>query len=176
MAWLVHFYTALSAPIGLLAALAVFAGDLRTAFIALAVTTFIDSTDGLLARYFRVKEVLPALMDARRATRRLQIWCGASSTGQEPYSIAMTLLDVPELASWSVDILATDISTDVLARARGGLYSQLEVNRGLPAAHLVKYFEKKGLEWQISDRIEVAAQNHVTTVVGTAGNRLDSSE
>ncbi len=99
------------------------------------------------------KEVLPALMDARRATRRLQIWCGASSTGQEPYSIAMTLLDVPELASWSVDILATDISTDVLARARGGLYSQLEVNRGLPAAHLVKYFEKKGLEWQISDRI-----------------------
>ena len=99
------------------------------------------------------KEVLPAIMDARRATRRLNIWCGASSTGQEPYSIAMTLLDMPELATWTVDILATDISTDVLARARSGLYSQLEVNRGLPAAQLVKHFQKKGLEWQISDRI-----------------------
>ena len=99
------------------------------------------------------KEVLPALVEARRATRRLNIWCGASSTGQEPYSIAMTLLDMPELANWNVEILATDISTDVLARARSGLYSQLEVNRGLPASYLVKYFEKKGLEWQISDRI-----------------------
>lgn len=99
------------------------------------------------------KEVLPALMESRRTTRRLGIWCGASSTGQEPYSVAMTLLDTPELAGWHVDILATDISTDVLARARAGLYSQLEVNRGLPASYLVKYFEKKGLEWQISERV-----------------------
>jgi chemotaxis protein methyltransferase CheR len=97
--------------------------------------------------------VLPKMMEARRATRRLQIWCGASSTGQEPYSIAMTMLDMPELASWTVDILATDISTDVLTRARNGLYSQLEVNRGLPATHLVKYFEKKGLEWQINQKL-----------------------
>jgi chemotaxis protein methyltransferase CheR len=99
------------------------------------------------------KEVLPALMEARRATRRLQIWCGASSTGQEPYSIAMTVLDMPELATWTIDILATDISTDVLARAKAGLYSQLEVNRGLPAPYLVKHFEKKGLEWQIAQKI-----------------------
>jgi chemotaxis protein methyltransferase CheR len=99
------------------------------------------------------REVLPAMMKVRHATRRLQIWCGASSTGQEPYSIAMTLLEMPELASWDIDIVATDISTDVLDRARAGKYSQLEVNRGLPATHLVKYFEKKGLEWQIAERV-----------------------
>ncbi len=65
MAWLVHFYTALSAPLGLYAALAVFSGDFRTAFLALAVTTFIDSTDGWLARQLRVKEALPGFDGAR---------------------------------------------------------------------------------------------------------------
>jgi len=99
------------------------------------------------------KEVLPAMIEARKTSRRLSIWCGASSTGQEPYSIAMTLLEVPELATWNIDILATDISTDVLARARAGLYSQLEVNRGLPATQLVKHFAKVGLEWQISQKL-----------------------
>lgn len=99
------------------------------------------------------RDVLPGLMAARQATRRLHIWCGAASTGQEPYSIAMTLLDVPALAGWTIDILATDISTDVLARARVGRYSQLEVNRGLPATHLARHFEKDGADWQISAEV-----------------------
>lgn len=95
-------------------------------------------------------EVLPRLIKARESVKRLQIWCAASSTGQEPYSLAMLLQEhFPQLASWDVTILGTDLSEDVLTRARNAKYSQLEVNRGLPAVLLVKYFEKTGLEWTV---------------------------
>jgi chemotaxis protein methyltransferase CheR len=94
--------------------------------------------------------LIPELMAARAAQRALRIWCAAASTGQEPYSIAMTLLsNFPELASWDVRILATDINATVLARAREGKFRQLEVNRGLPAPMLLKYFECSGADWQI---------------------------
>jgi len=94
-------------------------------------------------------------MFARRATeKRLSIWCGASSTGQEPYTIALILREhFPQHLDWKIDILATDLSTDVLARAREGRYSQLEVNRGLPAPLLVKHFERHGTEWRVNDDI-----------------------
>ena len=99
--------------------------------------------------------VLPALQSARASERRLRIWCGAASTGQEPYSLAMLLLEhFPALASWDVRITATDISREVLDRARAGRYSQLEVNRGLPASMLVKYFERAGPEWIIRDTVK----------------------
>jgi chemotaxis protein methyltransferase CheR len=95
-------------------------------------------------------EVLPKLIAKREVARRLQIWCAASSTGQEPYSLAMMLQEhFPQLASWDISILGTDLSEDVLARARQGRYSQLEVNRGLPVMLLVKHFEKQGLEWHL---------------------------
>ncbi len=98
--------------------------------------------------------VLPALQSARASERRLRIWCGAASTGQEPYSLAMLLLEhFPALASWDVRITATDISREVLDRARAGRYSQLEVNRGLPASMLAKYFERAGPEWIIRDAV-----------------------
>jgi chemotaxis protein methyltransferase CheR len=100
------------------------------------------------------KDVLPDLLRVRRPDRQLNIWCAACSTGQEPYSIAMLLREhFPELGSWKVRIVASDLSEEVLARARAGSYSQLEVNRGLPAAMLVKYFIRHGSEWQLRDEI-----------------------
>lgn len=97
------------------------------------------------------KDVLPALIEARRAEKKLSIWCGASSTGQEPYTIAMIIHEhFKELLSWKLTFVATDLSAEVLAKAKAGRYNQIEVNRGLPAPLLVKYFEKQGLEWQIA--------------------------
>lgn len=99
-------------------------------------------------------QILPELVSKRGAERRLNIWCAAASTGQEPYSLAMIVKEIGgSLASWSVEILATDLSDDVLERAREGLFSQLEVNRGLPAPMLVKYFQQDGLSWRLKPEI-----------------------
>lgn len=100
------------------------------------------------------QSVLPELIQRRAAERQLVIWSAACSTGQEPYSIAMLIREgFPALASWSVKILATDLSREVLARGREGRFTQLEMNRGLPAQYLVKYFTKCGSEWKIQDGI-----------------------
>jgi chemotaxis protein methyltransferase CheR len=100
------------------------------------------------------REVLPDLINRRRAERRLNIWCAASSTGQEPYSLALLIREhFPELAGWNVSLLASDLSRAVLARAREGRYNQIEVNRGLPAALLVRYFEQHGTSWQLKASI-----------------------
>lgn len=94
--------------------------------------------------------IIPELVRLRAAERRLQIWSCACSSGQEPYSLGMLMREhFPALAAWNLRILATDISTEMLARSRAGRYSQLEVNRGLPIAYLMKYFEQAGLDWQI---------------------------
>jgi chemotaxis protein methyltransferase CheR len=98
--------------------------------------------------------VIPELIKRRATERQLSVWCAASSTGQEPYSLAMLLREnFPSLAGWKVRITASDLSTEVLEKARQGRYSQLEVNRGLPAQMLVKYFQRQGVEWQIKDDI-----------------------
>jgi chemotaxis protein methyltransferase CheR len=105
------------------------------------------------------QHVVPRLIERRQVTRQLRIWCGASSTGQEPYSLIMMLKEhFPQLASWSLTMLATDLSEEVLDRARGAKYSQLEMNRGLPVTYLVKYFDKQGLEWQVKS----AVRQHIT--------------
>ncbi len=87
------------------------------------------------------KIIFPLLITQRASARRLRIWSGACSSGQEPYSIAMMLREsFPELVSWSIEIVATDLSPTILARAKKGVYSQIEVTRGLPAPYLAKYF------------------------------------
>jgi chemotaxis protein methyltransferase CheR len=100
------------------------------------------------------KFVLPDLIARRAAEKALSIWCAASSSGQEPYSLAMLMREnFPQLLRGKVHILATDLSTEILARAREGRYSQLEANRGLPASLLVKYFQKRGCDWYLRDDI-----------------------
>lgn len=100
------------------------------------------------------KTVLPQLIESRRSQRQLNIWFAASSSGQEPYSVALILKEwFPELNSWRLNLSATDISQEMLSRARAGRYSQMEVNRGLPTPLLLKWFRQEGTFWHLDDRI-----------------------
>lgn len=112
-------------------------------------------------------EVLPQLI-ARRATERtLRIWSAACSSGQEPYTIAMTLRDhFPELRSWKVEILATDLSAEMIAKAKEGRYAQIEANRGLPAALLVRHFERVGMAWQLKPEIRSMVEFRTLNLIG----------
>jgi chemotaxis protein methyltransferase CheR len=94
--------------------------------------------------------VLPELLAARGPNERLQIWSAACSSGQEPYTIAMLLEDALPNASSRVSITATDLSREMVERTRAGRFSQLEVNRGLPAPMLVRHFTRVGTEWEVS--------------------------
>jgi chemotaxis protein methyltransferase CheR len=103
--------------------------------------------------HFR-ETIMPALLTARAASRRIRIWCAAAATGQEPYSLAIALKEMgKDLRDWRIEIVATDLSTEVLEKAKSGIYSQFEVQRGLPALMLIKYFAQVGETWQIAPEI-----------------------
>jgi chemotaxis protein methyltransferase CheR len=104
--------------------------------------------------------ILPALMQARASSKSIRIWSAASSTGQEPYSIAMCLKEkAAQLAGWRFEIVATDLSQEVLEKSKAGIYSQFEVQRGLPIQLLVKYFAQTGELWQINADIRAMVQH-----------------
>ncbi len=103
--------------------------------------------------------ILPELTGRRADLRRLSIWCAACSSGQEPYSLAMLLLEtIPQPHLWKIEILGTDIAEGILDRARRARYFQLEVNRGLPVHYLVKYFRREHLDWELKAEIRNMVQ------------------
>jgi chemotaxis protein methyltransferase CheR len=104
--------------------------------------------------------IMPEIIKARVARKSIRIWCAAGSTGQEPYSLAMCLKEMSAaLAGWRVEIIATDLSQEVLEKSKAGVYSQFEVQRGLPIQLLVKYFKQTGELWQISPEIRAMVQH-----------------
>jgi chemotaxis protein methyltransferase CheR len=112
--------------------------------------------------------IIPDLIQKRSGERTLNIWSNACSSGQEIYSIAMILREhFPLLSNWKVRLVATDLSSQILNRAREGLFNQTEVNRGLPLPLLLKYFKKEGMQWRINsdirDSIELRELNLVET-------------
>jgi chemotaxis protein methyltransferase CheR len=109
--------------------------------------------------HFR-EAIMPEILRARASRRSVRIWCAAGSTGQEPYSLAMCLKEMSAaLTGWRVEIIATDLSQEVLEKSRAGLYSQFEVQRGLPIQMLVKYFQQTGELWQINADIRSMVQH-----------------
>ncbi len=114
------------------------------------------------------EDFLPKFRKQNVADKKLRIWCAACSTGQEPYSLAMMFKEkAAEWHGWSIEILATDISELPLARARAGVYTQFEIQRGLPINLLMKYFTQVEENWQISPEI-------ISTIKFKKFNLLDS--
>jgi chemotaxis protein methyltransferase CheR len=114
------------------------------------------------------ESVLPELLVTRRQERALDIWCAACSSGQEPYSIAMLVLDaLAGQPGWRPRILATDLSPEMLERTRRGAYSQLEVNRGLPAPRLVRHFRRQGADWVIEEPLRRMVETRPLNLAGT---------
>ena len=104
--------------------------------------------------------VIPDLTETAGTERKISIWSAACSSGQEPYSIAMLIRENFNLPGWKFSILGTDFCSAILERARTGLYRQMEVNRGLPAKLLAKYFVQQGLYWQLKPEILTAVKFH----------------
>ncbi len=125
-------------------------------------------------------ELLPKLIAARRGTRTLHFWSAACATGQEGYSLAMLLLEhFPMLASWKLRIEGTDLSNEVVERARQGRYQRIEINRGLPVRFVVRYFDHRGEEWTVKPEVRKLCNFRQANLCGPslpfnrAGDRFD---
>jgi len=111
--------------------------------------------------------ILPGLIQRRLARRHLRIWSAACSTGQEAYSLAMLLLDdFPMLSGWRIEIIGTDISPSVVSRAKEGIYSTFEVQRGLPIQLLVRHFDQTGPQWCIKPRLRQMVDFRLFNLLG----------
>jgi chemotaxis protein methyltransferase CheR len=111
--------------------------------------------------------ILPELLTSRARERRIDVWCAAASSGQEPYSIAMILQDLQaQHPGWQSSILATDLSPKMLQRTREGIYSQLEVNRGLPVQRLLAHFDRTGPHWQAKADLRAMIRTQVLNLDG----------
>jgi chemotaxis protein methyltransferase CheR len=150
-----------------LAGLAELVTRLKTAVNAPLSTEVVEAMTTNESFFFRDKvpfdhfrdTIMPALMAARAREKRIRVWCAACATGQEPYSLAMSLKGIgPSLAGWRIEIIATDLSNEVLAKAKAGIYNQFEVQRGLPIQMLVKFFSQVGETWQIAPEIRGMVQ------------------
>jgi len=103
--------------------------------------------------------IMPTLIAARAREKRIRIWCTAASTGQEPYSLAMAIKSMgAAIAGYRIDIVATDLSSDVLEKAKAATYSQFEVQRGLPVQLLVKFFDQVGETWRLAPELRSMVQ------------------
>lgn len=116
-----------------------------------------------------IKALMPELMKLKQSSKEITIWSGAGSSGQEAYSVLMTLAEnFPSLfQGWNLQVFVSDISPEMLERTRAGRYSQLEVNRGLPAAYLLRYFRKDGREYQIRDDLREKIQLKQVNLAGS---------
>ena len=104
--------------------------------------------------------IMPEILKARAGRSSVRIWCAAGSTGQEPYSLAMSLKEMgAALTGWRVEIIATDLSQEVLEKSKAGIYSQFEVQRGLPIQMLMKYFKQTGETWQVNPELRAMIQH-----------------
>ncbi len=111
--------------------------------------------------------LLPEIIARKGLSRHLNVWCGASSSGQEPYSMMFTILEhFPELQDWVIQFIATDLSEEMLEKCRQGKYTQLEINRGLPITLLTKFFSKRGMSWQVQEDVRQRIQFKQMNLIG----------
>jgi chemotaxis protein methyltransferase CheR len=114
-------------------------------------------------------ELLPKLIEERRMTRRLRFWSAACSTGQEAYSLAMLILEhFPQLATWNIRIEGTDICAEVVERAQAGSFHRIEINRGLPIRHVVRYFDRNGEDWTVKPEVRAFCNFRQANLCGPA--------